>query len=159
MVKTASIRLYFLVQGKSKRAKLPCKDPAIFYTLCVRAILTSAVPVFHLRTAIVLTAWTRESAGECPRKSIISYLRRFRLQRGTKCNRYSNCYFIQWRYLQQNLLTRLLLTKGIDLTSCYLPSALTRIPQGKISALQFPSGVPIVFTFSCWKNNVLSTTE
>lgn len=45
IVKKAAKRLYFLVQ--LKRAKVPFSDLVLFYTTCVRSILTYAVPVFH----------------------------------------------------------------------------------------------------------------
>ena len=38
-------RFYFLVQ--LKRAKMPFSDLVLFYTTCVRSILTYALPVFH----------------------------------------------------------------------------------------------------------------
>lgn len=45
VVKKASKRLYFLVQ--LKRAKLPYNDLVLFYTTCIRSVLSYAVPVFH----------------------------------------------------------------------------------------------------------------
>ena len=51
-VKKTSKRLYFLVQVK--RAKLPCKDLVLFYTSCIRSILTYAVPVFHFSLPLYL---------------------------------------------------------------------------------------------------------
>ena len=44
-VKKAAKHLYFLVQ--LKRANLPCRDLVLFYTTCIRSVLTYAVPVFH----------------------------------------------------------------------------------------------------------------
>ena len=38
-------RFYFLVQ--LKRAKMPFSDLVLFYTTCVRSVLTYALPVFH----------------------------------------------------------------------------------------------------------------
>ena len=45
IVKKAAKRLYFLVQ--LKRAKVPFSNLLLFYTTCVRSILTYAVRVFH----------------------------------------------------------------------------------------------------------------
>ena len=43
-VKKASKRLYFLVQ--LKRSRVPRHDMSIFYTACIRSVLTNAAPVF-----------------------------------------------------------------------------------------------------------------
>ena len=43
-IKKAAKRLYFLVH--LKRANLPRKDLVLFYTTCIRSILTYAIPVF-----------------------------------------------------------------------------------------------------------------
>ena len=44
VIKKASKRLYFLVQ--LKRSRVPRHDMSIFYTACIRSILTYAAPVF-----------------------------------------------------------------------------------------------------------------
>jgi hypothetical protein len=45
VVKKFSKRLYFLKQ--LKRANVPCKDLATFYTSCVRSVMDYAIPVFY----------------------------------------------------------------------------------------------------------------
>ena len=47
IVKKAAKRLYFLVLVQLKRAKVPFSDLVLFYTTCVRSILTCPVTVFH----------------------------------------------------------------------------------------------------------------
>ena len=86
--KGASASREFLVQ--LKRAKLPCKDLVLFYITCIRSILTYAVPVYHYARPMYL----QRELGTCPRKSVINYLRVFRLQRGTRCSRYPYYCFI-----------------------------------------------------------------
>ena len=44
VIKKASKRLYFLVQ--LKRSRVPRHDMSIFYTACIRSVLTYAAPVF-----------------------------------------------------------------------------------------------------------------
>ena len=45
-IKKTSKRLYFPVQLKRGRARLSCRDLAVFYVTCIRSILVYAVPVF-----------------------------------------------------------------------------------------------------------------
>ena len=45
VVKKVDKRLYFLKQ--LKRANVPCKDLATFYTSCVRSVMDYAIPVFY----------------------------------------------------------------------------------------------------------------
>ena len=63
-------------------------------------------------------------------------------------------------------LPRSLRTKSIDLTRCYLPSAIIHIPQGNIDALApcnfhvaYQSFQKDIHMSSFLKNNVLSITE
>ena len=45
VVKKVNKRLYFLKQ--LKRAKVPCKSLATFYTSCIRSVIDYAIPVFY----------------------------------------------------------------------------------------------------------------
>ena len=45
VVKKVNKRLYFLKQ--LKRAKVPCKSLATFYTSCIKSVIDYAIPVFY----------------------------------------------------------------------------------------------------------------
>ena len=45
VIKKANKRLYFIVQ--LKRAKVPLKELALFYTTCVRSVIDYAIPAFY----------------------------------------------------------------------------------------------------------------